>query len=121
MEFRTASQLYGLFNVIVAITITVIGCTLLSLIRRNSYSNSLIVQERGDEKMNVFFKEKGISKREGEIVRLIMAGKSNNEIEEELFISLTTVKSHIYKAYQKLGVKNRVQLIHVLQNVKKSV
>lgn len=121
MEFHSARQLYGLFNVIVAVLIATFGFTLLSLIRRNSYSNNLIIQERADEKIDDFFKEKGISKREGEIVRLIIAGKSNNEIEQKLFISLTTVKSHIYKAYQKFGIKNRVQLIHLLENIKKRV
>jgi two-component system response regulator DegU len=36
---------------------------------------------------------------------------SNREIEKELFISLSTVKNHVYNIFQKLGVKNRYELI----------
>ncbi len=56
-----------------------------------------------------------LTKREEEIVRRIVKGKSNEEIEKELFISLSTVKNHIYNIYQKLGVKNRLQLLDVLR------
>src|SRR5512135_372096 len=53
----------------------------------------------------------GITAREGEVVRLLLEGKNNKEITEELFISDHTVKNHIHHIYQKLGIKNRVQLI----------
>jgi len=55
-----------------------------------------------------------ISKREREIAGLILRGKSNKEIENKLFISISTVKNHIYSLYQKLGVKSRGQLIHFI-------
>lgn len=56
----------------------------------------------------------GITKRELEIVQLICEGKSNRQIKDELFISLQSVKDHIYRIYQKTGVKNRVQLANLL-------
>jgi DNA-binding CsgD family transcriptional regulator len=56
----------------------------------------------------------GISKREEEILALVLAGQSNKQIEDKLFISLRTVEGHIYRIYQKVGVKNRVQLINFL-------
>jgi DNA-binding CsgD family transcriptional regulator len=66
----------------------------------------------GDETgLEPVFLKYGISKREQEIIRLILRGKSNREIEKELFISLSTVKNHIYNIYQKTGVKNRYGLI----------
>jgi DNA-binding CsgD family transcriptional regulator len=62
-------------------------------------------------------REHNISKREREIMALIVEGKSNREIEEQLFISVNTVKNHIYHLYQKLGIKSRSQLMHlVLRN-----
>jgi DNA-binding CsgD family transcriptional regulator len=54
----------------------------------------------------------GISPREREIVELICRGKRNQEIADELFISLQTVKDHNYRIYRKLGVRNRVQLVN---------
>jgi len=57
-----------------------------------------------------------ISNRELEIVRLILDGKSNQAIADELFVSLKTVKNHIYKIYQKMGLKSRYELIRMLTN-----
>lgn len=58
----------------------------------------------------------GVTTREVEIIGLVMRGCSNREIENELFISLETVKKHIFNIYRKLGVKNRVQLSNFIQN-----
>jgi DNA-binding CsgD family transcriptional regulator len=58
--------------------------------------------------------EYNISKREREIMELILEGKSNKEIEGQLFISFNTVKNHIYNLYQKLGVNSRTQLMHLV-------
>jgi len=57
----------------------------------------------------------GVSKREAEIVRLLAAGKSYREIEAELFISIKTVKTHVYNIYRKTGVKSRWQLMALLR------
>ncbi len=56
-----------------------------------------------------------ITKREGEIIQLILEGKSNRDIEKQLFISYDTVKTHVYKIYKKIGIKNRWQLINRVQ------
>ena len=66
-----------------------------------------------DTMINLVFKEYNISKREEEIARLILNGKSNKEIEEALFISYSTVKNHIYNLYKKFDIKNRHQLVHL--------
>ena len=58
----------------------------------------------------------GITEREQDIIRLVCLGKTNAEIEKELFISVKTVKRHLYNIYQKLGVKNRVQLVNLVRN-----
>mgnify|MGYP002640476061 CR=1 FL=1 len=56
-----------------------------------------------------------ISKRELEILKLILDGNSNREIKTKLFISYHTVKNHVYNLFQKLGVKSRYELMHFLQ------
>lgn len=53
----------------------------------------------------------GISKRELEVLQLMSAGLSNNEIAEKLFVSLNTVKTHSSKLFEKLDVKRRTQAI----------
>jgi DNA-binding CsgD family transcriptional regulator len=52
-----------------------------------------------------------ITSREEEIIELICQGKTNQEIADDLFISLQTVKDHNYNIFQKTGVRNRVQLV----------
>ncbi len=56
-----------------------------------------------------------LTKREQEILGLILQGKSNKEIESGLFISDKTVKSHIYNLYRKLDVKSRLDLVNAVR------
>jgi DNA-binding CsgD family transcriptional regulator len=60
----------------------------------------------------------GITERELEIMRLIAAGKSNQDIGDELYISANTVRNHIYHIYKKLGIKSRYELINLLSDLK---
>jgi LuxR family maltose regulon positive regulatory protein len=52
-----------------------------------------------------------LTQREIEVLHLIAAGLSNQEIAQELVIALSTVKSHINHMYGKLGVKSRTQAV----------
>ena len=52
-----------------------------------------------------------LSDREQEVFRLIARGLSNAEIGKELFISETTVKTHITHILQKLDLRDRVQAV----------
>jgi DNA-binding NarL/FixJ family response regulator len=51
-----------------------------------------------------------LSERETEVIRAIARGRTNQEIAAELFISLSTVKSHLATIQAKLGVRNRVEI-----------
>jgi DNA-binding NarL/FixJ family response regulator len=52
-----------------------------------------------------------LTEREHEILRLIATGRSNAEIGQELYISETTVKTHVTHILQKLGLRDRVQAV----------
>jgi DNA-binding NarL/FixJ family response regulator len=53
---------------------------------------------------------KPLSDREIEVVRLVARGRTNQEVAAELFVSLSTVKSHVTSIQSKLGVRNRVEI-----------
>jgi DNA-binding NarL/FixJ family response regulator len=52
-----------------------------------------------------------LTARELEVFRLVVAGLSNAEIARELFISDTTVKTHVTHVLQKLNLRDRVQAV----------
>jgi len=52
-----------------------------------------------------------LSKRELEILSLLAQGHSNQEIAAKLFVSLSTVKTHIQNLFEKLDVKRRIQAV----------
>jgi LuxR family transcriptional regulator, maltose regulon positive regulatory protein len=52
-----------------------------------------------------------LSSREIEVLHLVGAGASNQEIAEQLIISLNTVKRHIHNVFNKLGVDSRTQAV----------
>lgn len=53
----------------------------------------------------------GISEREHEVLALLAAGHSNDEIAARLYVSTNTVKTHLRNLYGKLGVGRRVQAV----------
>ena len=53
----------------------------------------------------------GLSKREVEVLGLLAEGFSNQEVADELFVSLNTAKTHISNLYSKLNVKRRTQAV----------
>ncbi|HEY2581147.1 MAG TPA: response regulator transcription factor [Mucilaginibacter sp.] len=59
-----------------------------------------------------------LSKRETEILSLIMDGKKRNQIADELFIESATVKTHIKNIYSKLDVNSRSEAINIARKNK---
>lgn len=50
-----------------------------------------------------------LTKRELEVLSLVIEGKSSKEVADELYVSKRTVDFHLANIYEKLQVSNRVQ------------
>jgi two-component system, NarL family, response regulator LiaR len=53
----------------------------------------------------------GLTAREGEIVSLIVAGLTNQEIARSCYLSINSVKTYVRTAYRKMGVQTRAQAL----------
>jgi len=68
-------------------------------------------------------RDKLLSDRESQVMRLVAQGQRNKEIGQNLFISEQTVKNHVHNIFDKLGVSDRLELAlyaihhHLIENV----
>jgi DNA-binding CsgD family transcriptional regulator len=63
-------------------------------------------------------KKLNLNNREYEVLQLLAKGHSNAEIASNLFLSISTVKTHISNLYFKMGVKSRTQAIAKAKQLK---
>src|SRR5690554_306575 len=61
-----------------------------------------------------------LSKREIDVLKLVIQGKTNKEIADILFLSVFTIETHRKHLHQKLGVSNSIELLNKAQEMKLS-
>lgn len=118
-------ELYMLF---IALLFTGLGIWLaLKLMKPKTQVETVIVEKTvyekvwTDEELQAIEKEKqklGLSSRELEVLQLMAQGLSNQEIADQLFLSLPTVKTHTSNLFFKLDVKRRTQAIEKARQLK---
>jgi len=80
------------------------GSPMSSSIARMVVSSFSKIQDQKENKYN-------LSEREKEVLDLLAEGFRYKDIAEKLFISISTVRSHIYSMYEKLHVHNRTEAL----------
>ena len=68
------------------------------------------------QKQTIVFEDSNLTPREREIAEMILKGYSNEEIAEDLSITISTTKKHVYNIFNKYHVKSRMALIKLLAN-----
>jgi len=95
----------------IALTFFFIGIYL----NKKSLSKKAIPQGAIDQKK---ITQLGISKREYEVLVQIANGMSNKEIADTLYVSESTIKTHVSQLLVKLDVKRRTQAIQKAKNLR---
>ena len=72
-------------------------------------------RERFQDKCRAVIERYGLSDREGEIMTMFAKGRNLAYIQEELFISKSTVSTHRQHIYKKLGIHSQQELLDVVQ------
>lgn len=78
--------------------------------------SSALPKDRYDSAKEEFAQKLGLTKREREILDLLLKDMTNQEISGELVISLGTVKTHVHNILQKAEVTKRTQLMEQFRN-----
>lgn len=77
---------------------------------KSSLSNSKTVRIRAlVPEYHLYIQEHPLTKREIEILELIVEGDTNSEIAEKLYLTVGTVKTHLRNIFNKLNVSDRTQ------------
>jgi DNA-binding CsgD family transcriptional regulator len=82
---------------------------------------TVIVEKEVPEKFEINeteLQKLNLSSREYEVLQLLAKGYSNTEISEQLFLSVSTVKTHVSNLFTKMDVKNRTQATEKAKRLK---
>lgn len=89
-------------------------CVIIDIVESNSYAN----YKHRLRQIHLLLKQ--LTKRESEVLQLVIRGRHNKDIADELHISLETVKSHRKKIVSKIGLQKVNDLLNVLYEINQS-
>ena len=64
--------------------------------------------------MKTYLQERGLSKRESEVVILVIQGLTNKQVADQLCVAEKTVKFHLTNVYKRMRISRRSQIIWTL-------
>ncbi|MGB6150888.1 MAG: response regulator transcription factor [Pricia sp.] len=108
-KLSTYSYLSGNIGIEIFVALTAVSFFSIGLYfnRKNFLKKPSPTQEINTKKV----RELGLSKREFEVLQEISVGLSNKEVAEKLFVSESTIKTHVSNIFIKLDARRRTQAI----------
>jgi len=117
LRFMIIAHSFEIYAGLIAILFTALGIWLALKLSRPRVKTVVVEKEVFVAGNGAFIRDEALvarldlSRRELEILGLMARGHSNREIAEQLFVSLSTVKSHNQNLFLKLDVKRRIQAV----------
>ncbi|MEM9361942.1 MAG: response regulator transcription factor [Bacteroidota bacterium] len=108
---------------LIALTFTILGVWIASQITKPKTETVVIEKQVVVHRPHEFvlneevFNKLNLTSREYEVLKLIVRGHSNSNIAEKLFLSQSTIKTHVSNLYKKMDVKNRYHAIAKAKNL----
>ena len=123
IKYLVIDYSFEIYASAIALLFTAIGIWIALKLVTPKTETKIIEKEVFVNKVDYFLPNKqkidelGLSKRELEVLQLMAIGLSNQEVADKLFVSLNTIKTHISRLFDKLGVKRRTQAIEVAKKM----
>ncbi|MBV8804486.1 MAG: response regulator transcription factor [Sinobacteraceae bacterium] len=94
-----------------------VGCSLEDLGEglRSVYAGEMALGPVVASRMAERMKQKALTGREADILRLLMLGMSNKAIANKLTVAVNTVKAHVQSILEKLDARSRTQAVSIAQ------
>jgi DNA-binding NarL/FixJ family response regulator len=85
------------------------GDDLVAAVERAAAGTSVEIEERRESYRSELQDEVGLTDREMDVLELVASGRTNDDIAQDLYLSINSVKSYIRSAYAKIGAESRSQ------------
>jgi DNA-binding CsgD family transcriptional regulator len=116
-KFLIADNALDIYIGLIAVFFTILGIWVATQLVKPKVEKVVVekeiyIQQSGPFTINeVELKKLNLSSREYEVLQLLAKGYSNADIAKSLFLSLSTVKTHVSNLFLKMDVKSRTQTI----------
>ena len=119
-KFLIVDNAIDIYIGLIAVFFTILGIWMaLQLVKPKI--QTIIIEKEIPEKFSVnetMLKKLNLSSREYEVLQLLAKGYSNADIAAYLFLSVSTVKTHVSNLFMKMDVKSRTQTVEKAKRLK---
>ncbi|MHA4895400.1 response regulator transcription factor [Pedobacter sp. PWIIR3] len=116
-KFLIADNAIEIYVGLIAVFFTALGIWVASQIIKPKVQ-TVVVEKPAQTEINQRELDKlKLSSREYEVLQLLAKGYSNADIAEQLFLSVSTVKTHVSNLFSKMNVKSRTQTIEMAKRL----
>ncbi len=116
-KYLITDNSFDVYAALIAVFFTLLGIWVATQLTRTKMKTVVIEKQVVVTKPEDFapdeaeLEKMNLTSREREVLELLVRGYTNAEIAEKLFLSLSTVKTHVSNLFVKMEVKNRVQAV----------